>query len=187
MAATLTNFFKNCGGSLPSLLIIALWIFSTYLLYPHKTPRTYVHAITTTKVKNTKISIAKVPSQKSKTNTHSIADNIITPTPTLVQVSAAPQETTNTNKSNIPTITPTQAPASNPVLQNNTDQKPPAPTQEIAHINTVPTANQPKPTVDNQNQNTNNTLAGVSKAVNQILPAAVSLLGSNPLISTKNQ
>jgi hypothetical protein len=181
LVVTITNFFKNCGGSLPSLLIIALWIFSTYLLYPHQAPKSQEHVSITNKQKNIKISIAKVPSQKNKTITHSIAESIQTPTPTIMQITSEPQEPTNTNKNSIPTISPTRAPAAGLVLQNNTNQKPPAPIQEIANTNTVPTANQPKPTVDNQNQNNNGTLAGVSKTVNQIIPAAVSLLGSKGL------
>jgi len=63
-AVRITNFFKNCGGSLPPLLIISLWLLSTYLLYPHQSQKAQVHVNSSKKLNKIKSSIAKIPSKK---------------------------------------------------------------------------------------------------------------------------
>src|SRR5579863_6103542 len=115
----ITNFYKNCGGSLPPLLIISLWVFATYLLYPHQAPKAYMHTNVTNKQKKIKISIAKVPSKKIKTYTHTFAYSIQTPTPTIVQISTPSQQNENINNNTIPTISPTKNPAASIASPNN--------------------------------------------------------------------
>lgn len=176
---TLKNFIKNSGVSFPHVLITVTWLFSTYLLYPHQSSQVAVNPKIHNKLAKNKTATTKVISQKTKKNNYAISDVIQTPTPTILQVSPTSGPTISTGNS-ISTITPTQAPAPTTVQENNNEQKQTVPTQASVPT-TVP--------ADNQNQQqgnrSNGALAGVSKIVNQIVPSAVTLLNSNPLISTQ--
>lgn len=186
-AVAIVNIFKNSGGSLPPLLIIFFWLFLSFVLYPPQSQKVQVPVTTTGKQQKIKKPFAKIPSQKKNTNYHTYAYSIQTPTPTYIQFSPSHQEVGNTKINTIPSITPTQVPATGSNLHSNTDQKPNASQQAITPAQTIPVENISKPPVENQNQNQNNNLSGISNSVNKIVPAAVSLLGSNSIVSTKAQ
>lgn len=175
---TIKNFFKNSGVSFPPILITLTWLFSTYLLYPHQPAKVPLHIKATNKISKIKNSDTKIASRKVKTNTYTFSYDIQTPTPTITQVSPSPQPTLVTN----PTATPTLAPAPTSEVQITSESKQPVPTQEKDTPTTAPVENQTDQAANNQAQN-NNALSGVSKLVNQIVPSAVSILNSNPLIS----
>lgn len=172
------NFFKNSGVSFPPILIIFIWLFNTYLLYPHQSAKVPMHIKVANKISKIKNSNSKIASRKDKPNTYTFSYEIQSPTPTITQVSTSQQPTPDVNSNYSPTVTPTQTPAPTGFLQN----KQLVPTQENIPPTAAPVENQTNQTANNQNQN-NNALAGVSKLVNQIVPSAVTILNSNPLIS----
>lgn len=169
------NVIKNSGVSLPPVLIIAVWVVSSVLLYPHQPAKEPVHTKIANKKTVNKIS-TKFPSQKNKINITAISYSLQKPTPNIVQI--APTVTpTLIIPTTLPTVTLTQVPVptASPVNVNGLKQSGPTPTS-------APNSIQNNQTENTQTQNTS-ALGGVSKIVNQIVPTAVSLLNANPLLS----
>lgn len=184
---TVKNLYKNSGESIPPLLIICTWLISSFLLYPHQsaknpTQKKSINKLTTVKKITNKVAVRK----NNNNNNKSLSYVIQTLTPTIPPVSVTPHQIINSNNSYMPNTIPTQVPVPTALISNNQNVKQPAPTQENSPDNTNQSDNQANQSANNQNH-ANNTLGGVSKIVNNVVPSTVSLLNTNPLTSTKNQ